>query len=135
MMCYARSGGTLLNRCLSCLPKTLVFSEINPDALCPTKYNTIKLQAKYWYGINTKDRGFESEVGSVYEYCATTDKTLVVRDWSFGSFVPLKYNNFSPSCDLSLLSFARKNFEARPFAFVQTQRQPAHPRSFRCALF
>ena len=28
--CFARSGGTLINRCLGCIPGNLVLSEVNP---------------------------------------------------------------------------------------------------------
>jgi len=30
MICYARSGGTILNKCLASLTNTVMLSEINP---------------------------------------------------------------------------------------------------------
>ena len=30
MLCFARSGGTVLNRCLGCLPDIVIMSEVNP---------------------------------------------------------------------------------------------------------
>src|SRR5436309_1024611 len=31
MLCYARSGGTVLNKCLGVLPNVFVASEVHPD--------------------------------------------------------------------------------------------------------
>ena len=67
MLAYARSGGTLLNRCISSLPGTLVLSEINVEAFCPSSCNTIKEQAKKWYDIELKSDGFIENISEIHD--------------------------------------------------------------------
>jgi hypothetical protein len=47
------------------------------------------------------------ELKSALKFCVSSDKTLLVRDWSFGSFVPLKYNDFNPRKTLNTLDDIR----------------------------
>lgn len=119
MLSYARSGGTLLNRCIASLPNILMLSEINIEASCPNSCSSIKDQAKNWYGINLHSNGFLENIEEIYNYCLETGKTLVIRDWSFGSFVPSKYNNFSPSKKLATLEAIAQRFPVIPFALVR----------------
>lgn len=119
MLSYARSGGTLLNRCLAVLPDVVMLSEINAEAICPNSCNTINLQAKKWYGIDIKEREFVKAIGKIYNHCVLNGKSLIIRDWSFGSFVPSRYNHFKPSKTLYSLSLLSKNFPVKAFAFVR----------------
>lgn len=119
MLAYARSGGTLLNRCIASIPGTLVLSEINIEALCPNSCSTIKDQAKKWYGLDLKSDGFIENIKEVYEYCLSNNLTLVIRDWTFGSFVPSRYNNFNPSKSLLTLEMISRSFPVVSFAFVR----------------
>ena len=44
---FARSGGTLVNRCLGAIPGNLVLSEVNPHgAVVP-----VDVQARDWLGL------------------------------------------------------------------------------------
>ena len=56
MICFARSGGTILNQCLGSLPGVVIMSEVNPlgggKGKGAESYRTIKSQAKNWYGID-----------------------------------------------------------------------------------
>lgn len=119
MLSYARSGGTLLNRCIASLPNTFVLSEINVEALCPSSCNTIKEQAKKWYSLELKSEGFIENINEVYEYCISKNLTLIIRDWVFGSFVPFRHNNFKPSKSLATLDAISKLFPVVSFALVR----------------
>ncbi|QQS61471.1 MAG: hypothetical protein IPN70_00855 [Candidatus Moraniibacteriota bacterium] len=119
MMAYARSGGTLLNRCIASIPNTFVLSEVSIEALCPSSCSTIKEQSKEWYGLELKSEGFIENITEIYEYCISKNLTLVVRDWTFGSFVPSRYNNFKPSKSLATLDALFKFFPVIPIAFVR----------------
>ena len=119
MLSYARSGGTLLNRCLASLPNTLMLSEVNIEALCPNSCSHIKDQAKDWYGLDLRSDGFLENIEELYNYCLETDRTLIIRDWSFGSFVPSRYNNFNPSKKLATFEAIAKRFPVTPFALVR----------------
>ncbi len=119
MLSYARSGGTLLNRCMGSIPNTLVLSEINTEAICPNSCRTIKEQAKKWYNINLKSKTFLANIKELYKYCNSHNKTLLIRDWTFGSYVPSQYNNFQPTKSLATLKILSKNFPVISFAFVR----------------
>lgn len=119
MLSYARSGGTLLNRCIASLSGTFVLSEMSVEALCPNSCSTIKDQAKEWYGLDLKSEGFVENINEIYEYCISKNLTLVIRDWTFGSFVPSKYNNFKPSKSLATLGAISESFPVISFAFVR----------------
>ena len=123
MLCYARSGGTLLNRCFSCLPQTTVFSEINPEAICPTKIPTLIDQSKYWYNLDINKSSFIDEIEQIKKFCDENKNHLIIRDWTFGSFVPLKYNLFKPSSTLALSNILEKSkIIKKEFAFVRNAK-------------
>lgn len=119
MLTYARSGGTLLNRCLASLPDTLMLSEVNIEALCPNSCSNLKDQASNWYGLTLHSDGFLENIEEIYNYCLENGKTLIIRDWSFGSFVPSRYNNFNPSKKLITLEEISKRFPVISFALVR----------------
>lgn len=135
MLSYARSGGTLLNRCIASMPNVVMFSEVNIEALCPSSCSSIKEQAKFWYGISLKSSNFLDNIEELYNYCLKNNKILVIRDWSFGSFVPSRYNNFKPSKELKTLNMISERFPVVPFAFVRNSIDvwlsfKASPRTF-----
>lgn len=119
VLAYARSGGTLLNRCINSIPNTLVLSEINIEALCPNSCSTIKEQARKWYDLKLRTDGFMENINEIYRYCISENLSLVVRDWTFGSFVPSRYNNCQPSKSLATLDAISKSFPVVSFAFVR----------------
>lgn len=124
MICFARSGGTLLNRCLGSLPDVIIMSEVNPlgggwGAEKEKSLTTIKTQAKKWYDIALKNDDFVKSAVELSDICVDRNKKLIIRDWSFINFTPHKYNNFSPPN--KLLSFEKLNGEKNivSFAFVR----------------
>ena len=73
MLCYARSGGTLLNKCLGSLSDTIILSEVNPVGSGSGKnkesLNSVYEQAKYWYNIELKNHDFKNAIIELDEYC------------------------------------------------------------------
>lgn len=135
MLAYARSGGTLLNRCIASMPDIIMLSEVNIEALCPSSCNTIKEQVSKWYNIELKSEGFIENIKELYDYCLKNKKTLVIRDWTFGSFVPSRYNNFKPSNTLATLDVISEHFPVKSFALVRNSIDiwlslKASPRTF-----
>jgi len=100
---YARSGITVLNRCLSSDKRLVCLSEINTRYICPTLPNSPHQQAKDWYGLEIKNTETVNEISELLKYSENNTKSLVIRDWSFGSFVPSRYNNFNPSNTLNTI--------------------------------
>lgn len=135
MMSYARTGGTVLNRCLASLPKTMMFSEVSVEAICPSSCSTLKEQAKKWYGLDLKSEDFMKNLNELYAYCNENDLRLIIRDWTFGSFVPSRYNNFKPSKTLATFKAMTEAFPVVPFALVRNAvdiwlSMEASPRTF-----
>ncbi|WP_299099001.1 hypothetical protein [uncultured Winogradskyella sp.] len=108
ILCYARSGGTILNKCLSSLTDTVVMSEVNSsgggsgvDMLNPL-YD-IKSQAHTWYDIDLKSDSFSELATELNAHCINNNKQLIIRDWSIVDFEPLRENNNNPSNTFSIL--------------------------------
>ncbi len=119
MLCYPRSGGTLLNRVLSSLENTIVLSEVSPTSICQNKTPTIFDQARDWYNIPIIQGTFESELEQIYNWTTKNDYQLIIRDWSFGSFVKTKYNNNTASFKLDTLSYISNTYPCSRFGFVR----------------
>lgn len=100
---FARSGGTLLNRILATDQKFIVLSEINSRFKCPTVPNSPAEQLREWYKVEIDDGTILEELESCVSIAKSLKKQLFLRDWSFGSFVPLKYNNMCPTQTLNTI--------------------------------
>ncbi len=120
---YARSGLTILNRCLASDSRLICLSEINTRYICPTQPNLPHQQLKEWYGIGIESGSIMSELEQTIKYSNNGRKPLIVRDWSFGSFVPLKYNNLQPSMTLNTIDDLNKTFPGQ-FKVVCMVRNP-----------
>jgi hypothetical protein len=87
---FARSGGTLINRCLGAIPANLVLSEVNPHgAVVP-----VDAQAIEWIGLLRPDEseafgrtGYGAQVRTLAEAAAARSQHLVVRDWTILNFM------------------------------------------------
>lgn len=119
MICYARSCGTLLNRCLSSNTGLVVLSEVNPGGSGSGRQGsprTPKAQAEDWYNIVIPDGlGFKESVVAINDAAIKSGRRLIVRDWTFCDFPddgPDKQTNaFSTLQELDGI--------ALPFAFVR----------------
>jgi len=124
MLCYARSGGTVLNRCIACLPNVVMMSEVNPmgggsgaDRKNPCR--TVQSQAKHWYGIDLKSDDFIESVVELHDICQSQGKHLVLRDWSFVNFAPCPENRGCPPGRFLMLESLKNKCELITFAFVR----------------
>ena len=124
MISFARSGATLLNRCLGSLSNVVIMSEVNPlgggwgekKEKSPT---TIKTQAKQWYNISLKSNGFCEEALELASICKKQKKHLIIRDWSYVNFVPHEYNNFNPPNRLLSYEQLKGKCHLVAFAFIR----------------
>lgn len=87
---FARSGGTLLNRCMGCIPGNLVLSEINPHA----SVLSIEQQARDWLHLLTDEQFSDfaqKSYGDKIAYLASVANEqgchLIVRDWVTANFL------------------------------------------------
>jgi hypothetical protein len=94
----ARSGGTLISRCLGCMSGVLLLSEIHP--LGTAQFNPL-VQAQRWYGllssqdlVELRARGriaFGDAIELIHRRAADSGQRLVVRDWSHLDFTGVPF--------------------------------------------
>lgn len=124
MVGYASSGITLLNRCFAGDSRLVCLSEINSRFLCPTPINTPQEQFNVWYQEKIPKAPMLEEIRRI-RFCAEQmNRMLLVRDWSFGSFVPLKYNNFHPSRTLNTVDDLKSEFGSSNVVIFCMVRNP-----------
>jgi hypothetical protein len=87
---FARSGGTLVNRCLGAVKGNLVLSEVNPHgALVP-----VEVQARDWLGLVSPhefdalaEQGYGAKIRRLAELAAARRECLIIRDWTTLNFL------------------------------------------------
>lgn len=99
--CFARSGGTLINRCLGCIKDNLVLSEVNPHGA----FRSLESQASDWLKLIPSDQfkkfsylSYGQKIRFLNEAASALNKHLIIRDWSTLNFLSNVYwEYFSPS--------------------------------------
>ncbi len=114
---YARSGGTLLSKCLASMPETVLISEVHPSKCA---VSTIQEQAKQWYDIDLKNEAYLPAVLELYSICQQKNKQLIIRDWTFFDFTPHTVNNFTVSQQFSALELLNTtSIPIKSIAFIR----------------
>jgi hypothetical protein len=99
---FARSGGTLINRCLASIPGNLVLSEMNPHAALMA----IERQADEWLGLIHPDEvsafaqlPYGGQVVDLARRAGAQGCHLIIRDWPALNFLDSSNLNvmFNPS--------------------------------------
>eukprot|EP00913_Durusdinium_trenchii_P005899 g5511.t1 len=93
----ARSGGTMLTRCLGSMDKLVVLSEVHPRGL---RHTSPALQAQEWFGLISKPEraAFERPGASFVEFVTLVEqrarhkgRRLVLRDWAHIDYIGVPY--------------------------------------------
>jgi hypothetical protein len=94
----ARSGGTLISKCLGCMTGVLLLSEIHP--LGTNQFNPL-IQAQRWYGLlSSQDLhelkvrgrvGFADAIDLIRRRAEDCSQRLVIRDWSHLDFTGVPF--------------------------------------------
>jgi hypothetical protein len=87
---FARSGGTLINRCLGAVKGNLVLSEVNPHgALVP-----VEVQARDWLGLVGGDefaaleqQSYGAKIRDLVDRAVMRGQRLIIRDWTTLNFL------------------------------------------------
>lgn len=124
VLCYARSGGTLLNRALNNLDNVVVLSEVNPlneisDRAIINPITTVAVQAKEWFDVNLKSALFSEQILEMEQWCKEHDKHLIIRDWTFIDFTAHSLNKFSPPGYSSTIDVLKNKIDIKKFAFIR----------------
>lgn len=120
----ARSGGTLLSKCLGCIPGNILLSEINPRW---AYFNPLD-QAKQWFSLvqdedikNLKSSGnynYRSSIRLIHDRCEQRGLCLIIRDWTHVDYTP-GYYPVSPVYRLSQLEALQEDYEVRHIALAR----------------
>ncbi|HMP77521.1 MAG TPA: hypothetical protein PKE12_14585 [Kiritimatiellia bacterium] len=121
MIAYARSGGTLLARCLASLPGTMLFSEVNPRRRTRVKGRlaTLESQARAWHGLELRSEDFGGQVRELEAHARVGGRYVILRDWPVIDFVPIKENDHQASGRFSIMDAVADVPDARAFGFVR----------------
>ncbi len=119
----ARSGGTVICRCLASMEGVVLLSEIHP--LGTRMFNPLQ-QADEWYGLlRPADRArlgsgnfpFSEAIRLIAERCAEQDRILVLRDWNHLDYIGLPF--VQPLYRPQLTEALRAEFDLLRFATVR----------------
>ena len=121
---FARSGGTLINRCLGCIPGNIVLSEVNPHAaLIP-----IEIQARDWFNllsyseyIELSQKTYVEKISSLTEVAGQQDRHLIIRDWTTINFLDRASNDIYTSTRIleQELYLSDHSFDCRPIVLTR----------------
>ncbi|MDX1541222.1 MAG: hypothetical protein R3349_07430 [Geminicoccaceae bacterium] len=94
----ARSGGTLISKCLACMDGILLLSEIHPRG---TRWFNPLIQAQRWYQLFTAEQlqaferqgriDFADGIARIAERASERGRALVLRDWSHLDFTGVPF--------------------------------------------
>jgi hypothetical protein len=120
----ARSGSTLMCRCLGCMEGVVLLSELHPRA----SLNGAFKQAKEWFGLLTQNdiaelqkpgtANYTKAIMLIEQRCRARGVTLVLRDWAHLDYTgfphlttpayrPLLYAELADSFDIIRISTTR----------------------------
>ena len=126
----ARSGGTLICKCLGSMKDVILLSEIHPiGALHFTQFIPSPLQqAHNWFhlltpeditSLNTKGRiSFLDAIALIHKRCCDTNKVLVIRDWTHLDFTAVPFLP-QPTYKLTTADVLRERFRVVHTATVR----------------
>ena len=104
--CFARSGGTIVNRLLGASRDVVVLSEVGPAA----SVRDPLVQAVEWLDLvdpvevdELRDRDFGELIGELARRAASRGQHLVVRDFVTPNFLPRAFGDVLPSGVLELV--------------------------------
>ncbi len=120
----ARSGGTIICKCIGSMQDVVLLSEIHPSG---TKlFNPLK-QAHEWFqllepaDLTRLRQGplkFKDAIALVYERCLERNKALIIRDWSHLDFTAVPFLP-RPSYRLTIAAVLKERFAIRNTATVR----------------
>jgi hypothetical protein len=121
----ARSGGTVISRCLGCMSGVILLSEIHPLGI--RQFNPLA-QAQRWFGLLSSHDlaalaargqiGFADAIGLIHRRAEECNQRLVVRDWSHLDFTGVPFVA-RPAYRLLLAEACGKQFDLRQVCTVR----------------
>ncbi|MEP0857776.1 glycosyltransferase [Trichocoleus sp. DQ-U1] len=121
---FARSGGTLINRCLGCIPGNIVLSEVNPHA----SVVPIEVQARDWFKLLSPidfpefaKKSYAEKIQWLAIFVQQQGSHLIIRDWVTLNFLAQASNDiYVPSVFLEQeLYLSHYGFSCRPLVLTR----------------
>lgn len=120
----ARSGGTIISRCLGCIPGNVLLSEVHPRY---SFYHPL-VQARDWFDLITEDELIElksvqripylDSIRLISERCRERGLNLIIRDWTHIDFITSPYPA-QPTYRLSQYDLLEEHFDVKHIAIVR----------------
>lgn len=114
---FARSGGTLVNRCLGAIHGNFVLSEVNPHG----SVVSLATQARDWLHLITEQqfstfsqRSYGEQVRYLFDAAQQRNAYLIIRDWTSVNFL----NNTVPGGYLLPSQVLEQNIYLRRYGFT-----------------
>ena len=121
----ARSGGTLISKCLGSMQNVVLLSEIHPDV---TLNLSVLKQAEQWFHLLTpsdhewlktnEPLAFSDGISLIARRCEKNGQTLVLRDWSHIDFIAAPFVS-APGYQLTLAKLSQGKFSVFNTAIVR----------------
>lgn len=122
LICYSRSGGTLMNRILGSLENVIVLSEVNPWG----SFKPMIEQAQEWFSLINSDERKDLEIRTFAEQVIELDKKakkqckqLIIRDWCTANFMKGLIKGKKPSYRLETIEALKDQYLLKPLAIVR----------------
>lgn len=122
LICYSRSGGTLINQILGSLENVIVLSEVNPWG----SFKPMLEQAEEWFSlINAEEkrdlegRSFAEQIRELERKAKNKYKKLIIRDWSAANFMKGLIKKKSPSHRLETIESLKDQYLLKPLVIVR----------------
>ena len=121
----ARSGGTLVSKCLGCMNNVVLLSEIHPKYTKANIYSPL-VQSYKWHNLISeeeifllKDLDFVEIIKFVEDRCFEEDKILLIRSWSHPDF--MRHSVLKPFSKrkFSINGVLKDSFEIRQISLVR----------------
>jgi len=120
----ARSGGTILCKCLGCMNKVFLLSEVHPYGM---QWFDPLVQAYQWFNLFSKDEfetlnasnlSFYQKIVLIYERAVGQNHHLVLRDWSHLDYTGAPFVS-NPSYSLTTAMVLQEQFNIVRIATVR----------------
>ena len=119
----ARSGGTLISKCLGSMKTVALLSEIHPKAQQAVSFNAVK-QAQKWLDFDltypAQNNDFVASIKAIDRHCSQHKKILLLRDWSHVDYLGVPVTT-KPSNQTSLVNVLKDDFHIQN---IQLLRNP-----------
>jgi hypothetical protein len=121
----ARSGGTIISKCLGCMNNIVLLSEIHP--LGTHMFNPL-VQARDWFNLlsdsdikEAEARGetaFDKAIAQINRKCIEINKSLIIRDWGHLDFTGVPYNE-NPTYRMLTAEILKQEFHVKNFSIIR----------------